>query len=791
MKSEELLNSLSHVGEDLLAEAEQTVVSRRRRPWLGAAVAAVVALSVGLGGFLLLKNVSKQNPTQGGDPIDPDLPAFYVSDNYTGLSQWTFDDAERSVLADRWTVETGAERLPVYEVPVNHPDIEGWTRYSEEELRAMLREAASRLGTVLPDEMNVEQNDYGAATRVSANTELGELSVDSDGRIRILFNDAHRLTADAKIDFAEELTTEQIEAEYRDVIMEMCGEQAAELLGLPKCQPAVCDRYSSLSSSYTAYLLYPVREDPAEQLKSRYFEAVSMLTVDGRSVLGLEWYRLPEAGDTCTVSEELRLVGDYPIISLDEARQTVLAGHYYNESGLVPLLTEENLSWGQLIYQTRIETPIEHSYLLPFYRFWVPIEQSWSSSVGCTAVLVPAVDPAYLLDFPKTEQEPEPIVTTEALDPLPPEETTESVDWETEAAVQELFDSMESWYCRALTSQYADPAQVDLVNLFYDGIPGVDNTLSQEEQTALTEQGAWLELDCFKLPRDRVDAVLKEVFGTDLARYAVALNGDDGAVFGGSAYRLSQTDCWYLVHGDTILSNVSIREIRKDAQGRILITYDAAHMPVYYMSEPREEIWTVGLKADGGSYHVLFNLPGEWTVPDFKDEIDLEHCTLSIVYDNRQGYYATLPLLDDYIRVFQYYTKYPELLEEREGLLVNTGAGVTLRYVAVPGKILMENQEFLRMLDYMNSHSLYPISRPLSDTQYPFTPVDPSILPEKLIILCSKDGEHVIDIVQEYAMIYCNGTEMDCTAENRILLDCFEPYLLESSYPVIEYQSGE
>ena len=68
MKPEELLYSMDHVGEDLLTEAEQTILVRKRRPWLGAAVAAVLVLAVGVGGFLLLKkHLPGKTPAQPGN----------------------------------------------------------------------------------------------------------------------------------------------------------------------------------------------------------------------------------------------------------------------------------------------------------------------------------------------------------------------------------------------------------------------------------------------------------------------------------------------------------------------------------------------------------------------------------------------------------------------------------------------------------------------------------------------------------------------------------------------------
>ena len=102
MKAEELLQSLDHVGEDLLAEAEQNVLVRRRRPWLKGAAAVVLVLALGAGGFLLLRDrLGRQSPMAGSDPpatvtmpdIGPgeELPALTVGDSFTGVFTLTVD----------------------------------------------------------------------------------------------------------------------------------------------------------------------------------------------------------------------------------------------------------------------------------------------------------------------------------------------------------------------------------------------------------------------------------------------------------------------------------------------------------------------------------------------------------------------------------------------------------------------------------------------------------------------------------------------------------------------------
>ena len=428
MKPEELLDSLDQVGEDLLAAADQNVLVRKRRPWVGAAAAAVLLLAVGMGGFLLLKQMiagrSSALPGESGTVLTPipegELPLLCVG-RYSDEAVRKLDDPAHSLAVNRWTLETGAQALPVYENPMSYPAVMGWSRWSQAELKSMLLDAAARLGASSPVEV-LPRHDVEKVYVQSyeAQTDVGLISINLEGGIQVFFNEEHQLSADVKLDFSEELTEQAREQEYRDAVMELCGEQVEAMLGLPECHPAVCDSWSSLSGAYQSYLLYPVREDPAEQLLSRYYESVRLLTTDGRHVAGLVWDRLPQAGSCSALPPDFQLLGTYPIISVEEARSLVLEGNYLCERGSLLAPAPETLELAELVY-----LPADsRDTLLPFYRFWVP--DSWNIALytGCTAVLVPAVDSAWLADFPRSEPTPS---TTE-----PVSEATEPTETEPE-----------------------------------------------------------------------------------------------------------------------------------------------------------------------------------------------------------------------------------------------------------------------------------------------------------------------------------------------------------------------
>ena len=114
--------------------------------------------------------------------------------------------------------------------------------------------------------------------------------------------------------------------------------------------------------------------------------------------------RMAAAGSVCQDPERFAALDAYPIISTAAAKQAAMAGQYYSSRGLNRTLTEADLSLGELVYLPAGE----HSLLLPFYRFWVPEPRiaDQEAFLDCVSVLVPAVEPAYLTDFPTVKEDP-------------------------------------------------------------------------------------------------------------------------------------------------------------------------------------------------------------------------------------------------------------------------------------------------------------------------------------------------------------------------------------------------
>lgn len=194
-------------------------------------------------------------------------------------------------------------------------------------------------------------------------------------------------------------------------------------------------------------------------------------------------------------------------------------------------------------------------------------------------------------------------------DPLSPVDAEPDTPWEVDPAVraevEALFADPGSWQSRALTSRFAQPDQLSLYLLFYDGIPG-ESELTQAELDALGE----LHTTCDRLSPERMDQVLTRYFGVSLEQ------------FDHLPWRrcLPETGCYYHEHGDTNVMFPEIIDV-KARDGRILVLYQ----PQEYYTTPSSGVmphWTVALRAtEEGEYQVCSNLPGEWTLPEDAGEL--------------------------------------------------------------------------------------------------------------------------------------------------------------------------
>ena len=181
-------------------------------------------------------------------------------------------------------------------------------------------------------------------------------------------------------------------------------------------------------------------------------------------------------------------------------------------------------------------------------------------------------------------------------DPAPtePKPTTPPEELE---KMQQLFGfgSGIEFYNDALTSDYATPADVNLMWLFYDGFREESRVATDAEAAFLDANVGeyWSYMDLDRLPAKKMDAVLMELFGITL---------EQTNRVGLEAYPyFEETDCYYHCHSGTHYADITINRVENCDDGTIRMYYERPGFPTVNM--------VATLKPNGDGYRILSNLP--------------------------------------------------------------------------------------------------------------------------------------------------------------------------------------
>lgn len=218
--------------------------------------------------------------------------------------------------------------------------------------------------------------------------------------------------------------------------------------------------------------------------------------------------------------------------------------------------------------------------------------------VGCRVVPVEGIQST---EGPTTTSAP--MVPSQDIQPTETEpqlsELGIPVDADTMGELTELFVDPEGWYARALTSDFYEPKEINLRKLFYDGIPGENDALTEEERTYLEPYlGDLLMLDTDIIPASRIDEILQTYLG-------ISFQDTLGVGLERFAY-WEKTDCYYHCHSDTNACKVLICGAYAQEDGTIDLYYEKAWGLDGATGEPQQ---VAVLRPCDGGYQIVSNLP--------------------------------------------------------------------------------------------------------------------------------------------------------------------------------------
>ncbi len=247
--------------------------------------------------------------------------------------------------------------------------------------------------------------------------------------------------------------------------------------------------------------------------------------------------------------------------------------------------TQDPLFWEmcpKMLYSNNLQN-MTFYYLLPYSQFELFL-------YAPTAPLPTEPQPT---DPKPTEPKPtEPKPT----DPEPTEPVVDPL-----AEINALLGNYDSWYNKALTSEYTTPAHIDLMLFFLGEFREESNRVTDSERARLKELYGYSDpidmLDITCLPVDKMNQVLQDTFG-------ITLDEIDVAGFEELNY-LESTNCYYIVGGGASgAMDFNALDVETMEDGTIRVTYTQ-------FTGSEDEMFVVTLLPHGDGYRILSNIRAE------------------------------------------------------------------------------------------------------------------------------------------------------------------------------------
>lgn len=400
MRGNEFLDKMELI-EPAYVEAADSKKSKKKFSFIGfGAVAACLSVAV-LSLMILLPEIPLPDESQNQDT---DLPMLTISiySGEMGFEGHLANDVSELINANPWSEDSEISTLPVYQNALTYNEQYIAFGVDLDKMRECILEVAGRLGldtnnlTVTdnaPDEETKEQiikkfqmsgsdvpEGYFDPKYLKISTDEVEIEVDQDLTATIRFKNA--------IALPEEYNFTQY-ASYEDMVAvaDYLKSEYSNIISYDNPQVNICD------GSYNIYKLqkysiefFDSSDNFADEIINYNFNRVEFYCNDDGELYLIRIYR-------SNFSDKL---GDYPIISAEEAKELLLDGNYYSTVPY-PISDEELVKKVELVYRAN---RYEECYM-PYYRFYVELpEMEIDGLKNYGAYYVPAVESSYIVNMP-------------------------------------------------------------------------------------------------------------------------------------------------------------------------------------------------------------------------------------------------------------------------------------------------------------------------------------------------------------------------------------------------------
>lgn len=303
------------------------------------------------------------------------LPVSFYGGSF-GFEAFSVKDAEELQHGNPWKEASTPTSLPVYKNKAIRDGAGAFisSPQSEEQMRTTALSYVERLNFIQEN----EEISYGELTLLC---EQGSVKVSPNGDIRIEFK-----PQTSSYVFHTPTSYEEAQATTTRLIKEL-----GNMLPFTNLQPDIVLNYDIYGEQQWTLQAYEAKADPTETLISYNFNRVRFSNWENEL-----WYVDISQYDTS------KIVGEYPIISLSDAK-ALLANMNYISSSPTPV-DHNAIAHVELVYRMDERNEV----FMPYYKFYSELSDTmFENQVGGISTYgvyyVPAVASEYLLELPKAD----------------------------------------------------------------------------------------------------------------------------------------------------------------------------------------------------------------------------------------------------------------------------------------------------------------------------------------------------------------------------------------------------
>ncbi len=373
MKREHILDAMQ-ILDDTIVEQTAAIRGTRKKHTVRTIVALVACVALLIGGVWLYDatrlpkiTIDWRDDDMGGGP--------------NGILCYDIASYDET---NPWDSKTPIRRLPVYKNTVNKDDnfipIGGLT---EEQMTERALKVADILGFTVKE----TKLDNYLSRDLTAVANEADIRVDPYGTVTIKFggyNDGYLPLPDA-YDFRSNAGFADAEAALYYLM-----EQYASLLGFEQPTPILTTSFTYRGETKYHYVVYEGGDNAKERILNYACKYATFYPDENGQLFIISLYNI------LTVAEYL---GDYPVISGEEAYELLLNGQYVGGDGR-PFDADDTICKQALIYRAYEND----ATFLPYYVFYVEDPTTYygiaEGLISYNAYYVPAIEPQYIESMP-------------------------------------------------------------------------------------------------------------------------------------------------------------------------------------------------------------------------------------------------------------------------------------------------------------------------------------------------------------------------------------------------------